>query len=550
MSAVPPQQQQAAAAAGGAAAAAAAQPPALAAPAAGQPAEERPPGKCHYYMEKKRRHCKFDAIPGKKYCGNHIYFAEGTGPKRVPCPWEPKGGHTVLETELEKHKHKCPGYRRLMAEQAQPFYSQGINGGEGPDVQWPAEVAAAVAAEAAAAEAAAAAAAAAGQAPRRRRGRGLQGPAAFQAAYAAGLGEQGFAELLCRIKAACEQICEAEPLSLLVPPEAEPFLVPESATCNRPFSLKHAQQQASIVGNMKQQGLLEGAEQTTYIEYGAGKGYLCHMLASCTPAARKVVMMDVRGFKEKADRSMRHLEMQRLRCDIADFDVAGVAGLAGGAAPWVAFGKHLCGAATDFTLRSCARERRRQLGDAEQQAAAGQQQQQQQQQAAVEQAADVFTELGFSPQEFEAIVWMTGWALCGHEAPAGFGGSDDEREEGAAQQAHQAQQQAQQAAGEAAQSRSSHKRSREEEEEEQQAAEEQVAGPRPVQQDAGTGWRPQADLVRERKIAVGQLCKRLIDAARLRWLGRQGFEASLVKYVPSSVSGENRLLVAAVRPAA
>ncbi len=203
----------------------------------------------------KRRHCKFDAIPGKKYCGNHIYFAEvssvgkrgggpnpaachgparrvqqqcrwlacctcwrcktchplvslaqGTGPKRVPCPWDPKGGHTVLESELEKHKHKCPGYRRLMAEQAQPFYSQGINGGQGEEVQWPAEVAAAVAAEAAAAEAAAAAAAAAGEAPRRRRGRGAEGPAALQAAYAAALGEQGFEELLRRIEAACEQV--------------------------------------------------------------------------------------------------------------------------------------------------------------------------------------------------------------------------------------------------------------------------------------------------------------------------------------------------------
>lgn len=211
----------------------------------------------------------------------------------------------MLESELEKHKLKCPGYRRLQAEQAQPFYSQGINGGPGEEVQWPAHVTAAVAAEAAAAEAAAAAAAAAGEAPRRRRGRGPQGPAAFQAAYAAALGEQGFAELLRRIEAACEQvrgrglhaagcacscscllgcrpalllqcaqlvalwlivvtwlqavhsptnappgppstlpqICEPEPLSLLVPPEAEPFLVPESATCNRPFSLKHAQQQ-------------------------------------------------------------------------------------------------------------------------------------------------------------------------------------------------------------------------------------------------------------------------------------------------------------------
>ena len=96
---------------------------------------------------------------------------------------------------------------------------------------------------------------------------------------------------------------------MAVPPEAEPYLLPDSATHNRPFSLKHAQQQvwrllkggaarkgggcpslqqcplpphclpptplqASIVGNMKQAGLLRGAEATTYIEYGAGKGYL------------------------------------------------------------------------------------------------------------------------------------------------------------------------------------------------------------------------------------------------------------------------------------
>lgn len=38
---------------------------------------------------------------------------------------------------------------------------------------------------------------------------------------------------------------------MLVPPAAEPLLLPESATDHRPFSLKHAQQQASIIGNMQ-----------------------------------------------------------------------------------------------------------------------------------------------------------------------------------------------------------------------------------------------------------------------------------------------------------
>ena len=66
-------------------------------------------------------------------------------------------------------------------------------------------------------------------------------------------------------------------------------------------------------------------------------------------------------------------------------------------------------------------------------------------------------------------------------------------------------------------------------------------------QPGGEGeWRPQWALPRERKIAVGQRCKRLIDACRLAWLRRQGFSASLLKYVPSSVSGENRLLLASV----
>ena len=56
-------------------------------------------------------------------------------------------------------------------------------------------------------------------------------------------------------------------------------------------------------------------------------------------------------------RSLRKLEdlhLQRLTCDIKDFRPAGVEGLSKGQKPWVALGKHLCGAATDFTLRCCA----------------------------------------------------------------------------------------------------------------------------------------------------------------------------------------------------
>lgn len=53
-------------------------------------------------------------------------------------------------------------------------------------------------------------------------------------------------------------------------------------------------------------------------------------------------------------RKVENLKLARLSVDIKDFDPAGVPGLDNGAAPWVAIGKHLCGAATDFTLRCCA----------------------------------------------------------------------------------------------------------------------------------------------------------------------------------------------------
>ena len=53
-------------------------------------------------------------------------------------------------------------------------------------------------------------------------------------------------------------------------------------------------------------------------------------------------------------RKLENLHLQRLRVDIKDFRPAGVDGLNRGEAAWVATGKHLCGAATDFTLRCVA----------------------------------------------------------------------------------------------------------------------------------------------------------------------------------------------------
>ena len=117
---------------------------------------------------------------------------------------------------------------------------------------------------------------------------------------------------------------------------------------------------------------------STFVEFGAGKGYLTALLAECT-GARKLVMMDQGAFGLKADRYallglfhgakcapedmlsplsqvlrcryLRDCDMTRARCDIVDFDPGGVPAIADAAAGWVAMGKHLCGGATDLMLR-------------------------------------------------------------------------------------------------------------------------------------------------------------------------------------------------------
>ncbi|RMZ54412.1 hypothetical protein APUTEX25_001988, partial [Auxenochlorella protothecoides] len=352
----------------------------------------------------------------------------------------------IYADEVEKHRLKCPAYLQIQAQRAAPYYQLDINAGAALDVE---------------------------PIP----GACLPGHsmAERRAAYAATLGPDGLDDLI-------ERVCQA----------AE----------------RHAAQQASIVGHLERHGLLRCVADDVIVELGAGRGYLGAAVAGHCASLTCLVLVDCRGFKLKADRrgqgvdggqesgaaALRHLDLHRLRCDLKDFSLAGCPGLdrpgpSGGAPPrsWVGVAKHLCGAASDFALRAAVEQaprRCRGLGLAtcchhrcSWRAYVGK---------------EWFAERGFAPAEFELVSWMSGWALCGHEAPAGAGCEEGD-EDGA-------------------------------------------TGP-----SAGTepGASDQAA-----RIAVGQHCKALIDAGRLAYLtGRGGMEGVLVAYISPEVSGENKLLL-------
>lgn len=175
----------------------------------------------------------------------------------------------------------------------------------------------------------------------------------------------------------------------------------------------------------------------------------------------------------------------------------------------------------------------------------------------------------------------TGWALCGHDAPAGEGagccsdgevGNDDDAEDreernrskaagGTSGGRDGAMATAAGAADEAAAAAlSGSKRARSPEAEAvggggdggegAAAAEEReaqaVAGVegKPAQQELGQGFDPARCLSRIERMALGQKCKQLIEAGRLEWMRGRFGACELVCYVGPEVTGENRLLLA------
>ncbi|KAG2451847.1 hypothetical protein HYH02_003623 [Chlamydomonas schloesseri] len=286
-------------------------------------------------------------------------------------------------------------------------------------------------------------------------------------------------------------------------------------------------------------------------------------------------------------------------------EVAAVAGVAAAeelppADCWVAVAKHLCGAATDYGLRACllphdepARRRRngsvnppssssssssngaaQGLGGSQPQTGPSAAHPQPQAQAlqhphpplrglAIAPCCHhrcgwraytgkrLFRRLGFSPTEFELVSWMTGWALCGHDAPAGSAAAAAECGEagcgeaeagveaeaaaaivevveGGAQGSGAVGEQAQYARQEGLQQGQG----------QQQGRGQERAGVAPAPFD------PATRLPRARRMAVGQMCKQLIDRGRLEWLRDKYARAELVCYIGPEVTGENRLLLA------
>lgn len=159
-------------------------------------------------------------------------------------------------------------------------------------------------------------------------------------------------DLIGRIRAAAAEV--VEPLATTI--YDHPVLRDEICRCSRATpgaNLRHLEQQASLVGTMHKEGLLEPGG--CFAEFGAGRGKLLHFvrMAVGEGVSGDYLAIDRKKTRCNFDRFHSNTEESRLEramIDIEHLDLERVPIVQTGKKPLVVFGKHLCGCATDLTL--------------------------------------------------------------------------------------------------------------------------------------------------------------------------------------------------------
>eukprot|EP00250_Pteridium_aquilinum_P000447 c10490_g1_i1 orf=110-1522(+) len=459
--------------------------------------------RCQEWLPRKNRQCAAPALPHVAYCGNH---KPSDVEPRVPCPVDPS--HTILESEVRGHAMRCPGLVQIRRMEQMPYYRKGANAGSDTELEDGMD-----------------------EDARDKANTNEMGHLSSQSKRTMfnSLSREELKELVEKIESAYNLHCRDKfELTTEHPAACEEWL---NADMDRriPFQEKHVVQQASMLGNMESFGLLQSHVPCTtgkpkalsksnsdpvYVEFGAGRGYLAHMLADCYKA-QNIVLVERRSYKFKADRTLRQnaaVVFERVRIDIENLDLDGVKPLQD--CHFVALSKHLCGHATDLTLRCCRPDLTLQSPVRHLDG------------IAIATCChhicqwkpyvnkEFFKQMGFTKKEFHILTWLTSGAVSGlKEHPA-----DEE--------SHSAGDSLGSERGLSAwQSRITAEDLDEEKSGKVEDASDWLACP---------AYRAE----------LGLKCKKLLDVGRLYWLMQMGMKAKLVAYVSPEITPENTLLLA------
>ncbi|KXJ16130.1 tRNA:m(4)X modification enzyme TRM13 homolog [Exaiptasia diaphana] len=431
---------------------------------------------CGFFMARKNRFCKMIVGKGKRYCGEHSHLGgedKACGRTRIPCPLDPK--HTVFEDQLQKHLKRCNVKKKTDV----IYFEKNINSGL-TDYK----------------------------------------PTEGETTPLPDVSLQTVKELINRVKYIHQDNCPEIKESIL---SHSIFNDELSKSEYGTSALKHLKQQASLIGHLQKLDLLKS--DTVYLEFGAGKGKLSHWIQQAIPNASNTefVLIDRASNRHKFDSSHKRNDQgpdfKRLNLDIEHLNLGKVPLVGKSSKDITAVSKHLCGTATDLTLRCLFETLSDKVCNDNINSSKDSSDHDQSHSKRLKSSPDIkgiaialcchhqcywphyvgrpFLEgLGFTAVDFHLICCISSWATCGIRPPKS---NPDVKENN----------------------------------EESQAKTENITG---HVQSLGLSIAERED--------IGRQCKRLLDLGRLWYLRTKGMSAKLCYYVDRSVSLENVVLLA------
>lgn len=202
----------------------------------------------------------------------------------------------MLKENLDWHVKRCPLLKQVQSLTLQPFYQKGINAGRDNDDEEEEKVEDLVAINKPGSESL----------------DNISSEMKRRAVY--GMSAPDFCKLIEKIEAVHGLICKDIRDSYKMP-EACNVWMKREIDRKLPFQEKHVMQQASILGNLEEFGVLKnaiGREQcdceeasedekngvSAVVEFGAGRGYLTQMLADCY-GIKRVFLVERKSYKLK-----------------------------------------------------------------------------------------------------------------------------------------------------------------------------------------------------------------------------------------------------------
>lgn len=261
--------------------------------------------RCTFICEKKKRKCKLLAKKGSIFCGEHSTESN----ERVICPLDPK--HTVEIKNLEKHLKKCNSRERCLGS----FDIKDINSFDSD------------------------------------REVDLIEEQDLKDFSIQNLTEEELNQTISYLFELDKKFELSKELERIF--ETDTFINSQITESTGALPQKHLKQISSLVANIK--NLHDPSFKCVFIEMGAGRGKLSHWLSQSIGESEhtKYLLIELGSQRYKFD-NYHEDSFTRLRMDIKNLCLNKIS-IVEECETCIIYGKHLCGSATDYTLRCLKR---------------------------------------------------------------------------------------------------------------------------------------------------------------------------------------------------